>query len=97
MKTPSNFIKIFLAAAILALLTFNPGSARCEPQSTVMPEAQPQARQDLPKTGKSEERDRREEERQSFRELEELIKGSLMMQYQRLDAIADLQDQLDKD
>jgi hypothetical protein len=95
MKTQTNIIKISLVAAILALLTFNPGSLRCEPQPAGPPEAQPQARQDLPRTGKSEERDRREEERRSFRELEELIKGSLMMQYQRLDAIADLQDQLD--
>ncbi len=97
MKTPSNFMMIFLAATILALLTFNPGSARCAPQSTSPPEAQPQARQDPPKAVKSEEPDRREEERQSFRALEELIKGSLMMQYQRLDAIADLEYQLDKD
>ncbi len=95
MKTPSNFIKIFLAATILALLTFNPRSARCEPQLTGPPEAQPQARQDPPKALKSEDRDRREEERQNYRALEELIKGSLMMQYQRLDAIADLEVQPD--
>lgn len=95
MKTQTNIIKISLAAAILALLTFNPGSARCGPQSTSPPEAQPQARQDQPRPAKSEERDRREEKSQSFRELESLIKESLMFQYQRLDPIADLQDQLD--
>jgi hypothetical protein len=95
MKTPTNFIKIFLAATILALLIFNPGTARCEPRPTGPPEAQPQARQDQPRSGKSEERDRREKERQSFRELEELIKGSFMMQYQRLDDTADLEYQLD--
>ncbi len=95
MKTPTNIIKISLAAAILALLTFNPGSPRCEPQPAGPPEAQPQVRQDHPRAGKIEDRDRRDEKNQRFRELESLIKGSLMIQYQRLDAIADLQYQLD--
>lgn len=97
MKTQTNIIKISLAAAILALLTFNPGSPRCEPQPTGPPEAQPQARQDQPRASKIEDRDRREEKSKSFSELESLIKESLMFQYQRLDPIADLHDQLDKD
>ncbi|MFZ0052719.1 MAG: hypothetical protein WAK96_13170 [Desulfobaccales bacterium] len=99
MKTQTNIIKISLAAAILALLTFNPGSPRCEPQPTGPPEAQPQARQDQPRAGiiEDRDRDRREEKSKSFRELEALIKESLMFQYQRLDAIADLQDRLDED
>jgi hypothetical protein len=95
MKTPTNIIKISLAAAILALLTFNPGSPRCEPQPASASEAQPQARQDHPRAGKIEDRDRQDEKSQSFRELESLIKGSLMIQYQRLDAIAELQNQRD--
>jgi hypothetical protein len=95
MKTPTNFIKIFLAAAILALLTFNPGSPRCEPQPAGPPGTQTQARQDNPRAGTIEDRDRQDEKSQSFRELESLIKGSLMIQYQRLDAIADLKAQLD--
>jgi hypothetical protein len=97
MKTQINIIKISLAAAILALLTFNPGSLRCEPQPAGPLEAQPQARQDQPRAGKIEDWDRREEKSKSFRELELLIKESLMFQYQRLDPVADLQDQLDKD
>ena len=97
MKTQTNIIKISLAAAILALLTFNPGSPRCEPQPAGPPEAQPQAKQDQPRAGKIEDWDRREEKSKSFRELESLIKESLMFQYQRLDTVADLQDQLDKD
>jgi hypothetical protein len=95
MKTPTNIIKISLAAAILALLTFNPGSSRCQPQPVGQLEAQPQARQDQPRAAKIEDRDRQDEKSQRFRELESLIKGSLMIQYQRLDAIADLKDQLD--
>ncbi|MGO9177370.1 MAG: hypothetical protein ACLQED_14720 [Desulfobaccales bacterium] len=95
MKTPTNIIKISLAAAILALLTFNPGSPRCEPQPAGVSEVQPQARQDHPRAGKIEDRDRQDEKSQSFRELESLIKGSLMIQYQRLDAIAELQNQRD--
>ena len=95
MKTQTNIIKISLAAAILALLTFNPGSLRCEPQPAGPPEAQPQARQDHPRAGKIEDRDRQDEKSQRFRELESLIKGSLMIQYQRLDAIAELQNQRD--
>ena len=95
MKTPANIIKISLAAAILALLPFNPGSPRCEPQPANPPEAQPQARQDHPRAGKIEDRDRQDKKSQSFRELESLIKGSLMIQYQRLDAIAELQNQRD--
>ncbi|MGD0970318.1 MAG: hypothetical protein ABSA04_02795 [Desulfobaccales bacterium] len=95
MKTPTNIIKISLAAAILALLTFNPGSPRCEPQPAGVSEAQPQARQDHPRAGKIEDRDRQDKKSQSFRELESLIKGSLMIQYQRLDAIAELQNQRD--
>jgi len=97
MKTQTNIIKISLAAAILALLTLNPGSLRCEPQPAVPPEIQPQARQDQPSAGKIEDLDRREEKSKSFKELELLIKESLMFQYQRLDAIADLQDHLDQD
>ena len=88
MKTPTNIIKISLAAAILALLTFNPGSPRCEPQ----PANPPEARQDHPRPGKIEDRDRQDEKSQNFKELEELIKVSLMIQYQKLDAIADLKD-----
>ncbi len=95
MKTPTNIIKISLAAAILALLTFNPGSSRCEPQLAGPPGAQSQARQDHPRAGKIEDRDPQDKKSQSFRELEALIEGSLMMQYQRLDVIADLQEQRD--
>ena len=97
MKTPTNIIKISLAAAILALLTFNPGSPRCEPQPAGPPEAQPQARQDHPRADKIEDRDRQDEKSQRFGELESLIKARLMIQYQILDAIADLKDRLDKD
>ncbi|MGO9621777.1 MAG: hypothetical protein ACLPT6_10270 [Desulfobaccales bacterium] len=95
MKTPTNIIKISLAAAILALLSFNPGSLRCEPQPAGTPGAQSQVRQDHPRAGKIEEGERQDKKSQSFRELEALIEGSLMMQYQTLDVIADLQGQRD--
>ncbi len=95
MKTPANIIKISLGAAILALLTLNAGSPRCEPQPAKPPEAQPQASQASPRAGALEDQDRQDEKSQRFKELEELIKKSLMIQYERLDAIADLKAQLD--
>ncbi len=97
MKTPANIMKVSLAAAILALLAFNPASRRCEPPPTGPSEATPpQASQDHPRAAIGEEdRDQRAEKSQRFKELEALIAAGIMIQYQRLDDIPDLRPDLD--
>ncbi|MGA7564167.1 MAG: hypothetical protein WBW55_13250 [Desulfobaccales bacterium] len=98
MNTPTRFCRISLAAAILALLTFNPLSSKAEPRPDASSDPQTQARQvDHLRAAKVEGQDRQDLDSQRFVVLEALIYGSLMIQYQRMDGIADLEYRSDKD
>jgi hypothetical protein len=98
MNTPTRLCKMSMAAAMLALLTLNPVISRCEPLAAAPSGTQPQARQDdRLRAAKVQDQDHQDKDSARFAVLEAMIYGSLMVQYQRLDGIADLEYPSDKD
>ncbi|MGC2693954.1 MAG: hypothetical protein WA228_14770 [Desulfobaccales bacterium] len=80
------------------MLTFNPMSLKAAPQQATPSDPQTQARQNDPlRAAKVEDQDRQDKDSERFALLEALIYGGLMVEYQRLDGVADLEYQPDKD
>jgi hypothetical protein len=71
-------------------LSFNVGSLRCEPRSTNLSNIHPQANKENKNFGQDLERDWQSDKSEKFKVLEWLIMQSLLQQYGKLDADAEL-------
>ncbi len=95
MEQLTVFIRVFATVALLSLLLFNPGSARCESPTGGLSKAQPQARMNDSHRAQVADQDLREEKSQRFQEMEWLIKQYLMKQYQKMETVENLEESLD--
>ncbi len=95
MEQLTVFIRVFATVALLSLLLFNPGSARCESPTGGLSKAQSQARMSDSRRAQADDQDLREEKSQRFQEMEWLIKQYLMKKYERMEVMQGLEDNLD--
>jgi hypothetical protein len=87
-------IKISAALVVSAFLLFNVGTLRCAPPTDHFREAKSQVRKALPTMDNNRDQDLEEEKHQKFQMVEWLIIQSLMNQYQKLERVEDLEDDL---
>ena len=88
-------LKIFITTGFLSFLLFNVGSLRCESPPGGSSILQPQANRSGTALGKSSDQswlEDQEDKHERFKELEWLIKQSLLMKYQRMEIEEDLED-----
>ncbi len=90
-----NFIKgFFIAALLFALLLINVGSPRCEAQPAQVKNTHSKAKTAPNPVAKSGDLEPQDDKSRRFREMEWLIRESLMKQYERLvmtEALEDLE------
>ena len=94
MKKPTT-LKIFIMAGFLAFFLVNVGSLRCESPPGGRDNLSPQANRSGVALDKAREQswlEDQEDKSERFKELEWLIKQSLMMKYQRMEIREDLED-----
>ena len=90
MKKPLPIPKIFITAGFLSFFLFNVGSLRCESPPADSYNLQPQANRSgiaLDKARDQSWQGDQEDKSDRFKELEWLIKQSLLMKYQRMEII----------
>lgn len=95
MKKPTALLKIFITAGFLSFFLFNVGSLRCESPPGGSNNLPPQANRSgiaLDKTRDQSWQEDQEDKSERFKELEWLIKQSLLMKYQRMEIREDLED-----
>lgn len=95
MKKPNLIKGLFVIAVILYLLLFTIERPRCEAQPTGLNTAQSLAKRDNPKMEKSSDQDLQDDKSERFKVLEWLIRQNLMKQYERMEAVENLEDNLD--
>jgi hypothetical protein len=95
MKKPPALLKIFITAGFLLFFLFNVGSLRCEPPPAGSHNLQPQANRSGIALDKARDQSwlgDQEDKSERFKELEWLIKQSLLMKYQRMEIQEGLED-----
>lgn len=97
MRTRGLILKLFTTASFLLLLLIgNMGSLRCESPPAGLIDNQPQAKWTENRQVKSNaKQDLQGEKSQRYKELEWMIKQMLNIQYQKLEEVADLEDNVD--
>ena len=91
-----NFINgLFVIVVLLSLLLFNLESSRCESQPSGLNNAQSLVKRDNPKMEKSSDQEMQDDKSERFKVMEWLIRQSLMKQYERMEVVENLEDNLD--
>ena len=91
-----NFIKgLFIIAVTLALLLVNIGSPRCESQPSGLNNAQSLVKRNNPEMAKSSDQEMQDDKSERFKVLEWLIRQNLMKQYERMEIVEELEENLD--
>jgi hypothetical protein len=95
MKQP-NFIKgLFVIAVLLAFLLLNIESPRCESQPSGLNNAQSLVKRNDTKMEKSSDQEMQDDKSERFKVLEFLIRQNLMKEYERMEVVENLEDNLD--
>jgi hypothetical protein len=95
MKKPNLINGLFVIAVLLSLLLFNLESPRCESQPLGLNNAQSLAKRDNARMEKSSDQEVLDDKSERFKVLEWLIRQSLMQQYERMEVVENLEDNLD--
>ena len=91
-----NFINgLFVIAVLLSLLLFNLESPRCESQPSGLNNAQSLVTRNNPEMAKSSDQEMQDDKSERFKVLEWLIRQNLMKQYERMEVVENLEDNLD--
>jgi hypothetical protein len=95
MKKPNLIKGLFVIAVLLSLLLFSLESPRCESQPFGGNTAQSLVKRDNTKMAKSSDQEMQDDKSQGFKVLEWLIRQNLMKQYERMEVVENLEDNLD--
>jgi hypothetical protein len=95
MKKPNIINGLFVIAVLLSLLLFNIESPRCESQPLGANAAQSLVKRDNAKMEQSSDQEMRDDKSERFKVLEWMIRQSLMQQYERMEVVENLEDNLD--
>jgi hypothetical protein len=95
MRKPNIIKGLFIIGVPLALLLLNMESPRCESQPTGLNNAQSLVKRNDTKMEKSSDQEMQNDKSERFKVLEWLIRQNLMKQYERMEVVENLEDNLD--
>ncbi|MCX5888627.1 MAG: hypothetical protein NTY36_04155 [Deltaproteobacteria bacterium] len=91
-----NFTKgLFVIAVILYLLLFTIESPRCESQPSGLNNAQSLVKSNDTEMAKSSDQEMQDDKSERFKVMEWVIRQNLMKQYERMEVVENLEDNLD--
>ncbi len=86
---------LFVIAILLSLLLFNIESPRCESQPSGLNNAQSLVKSNDTEMAKSSDQEMQEDKSERFKLMEWVIRQNLMKQYEKMEAVENLEDTLD--
>ncbi len=95
MKKTNIINGLFVIAVLLSLLLFNIESPRCESQPFGGNTAQSLVKSNDTKMEKSSDQEMQDDKSERFKVMEWVIRQNLMKQYERMEAVENLEDNLD--